>query len=127
MCPSPLLSTLILDCLAARRDITNGGARYPIIGVQFIALSNTVDALYAIKKLCFDHDTSVLSLADMVQCLKCDWGNRMQEPWHDELAGPTHGQRLSDFYKDVREKALRLPKFGTDDAADNKDIQEITT
>ena len=68
----------------------------------------------------------MISLADLVSCLKCDWGHNMQEPFHDELAGPVHGQRLSDFYKDVREKALQLPKFGTDEAVHNKDIQDIT-
>ena len=50
----------------------------------------------------------------------------MQEPFHDELAGNTRGQRLSDTYKEVRERALLLPKFGTAEAAENADIQNIT-
>ena len=49
----------------------------------------------------------------------------MQEPFHDEIAGATRGKRLSDTYKEVRERALRLPKFGTSDGAENGDIQSI--
>jgi len=50
----------------------------------------------------------------------------MQEPFHDEVAGTTRGQRLSDTYKEIRERALSLPKFGTSTGAENKDIQNIT-
>ena len=49
----------------------------------------------------------------------------MQEPFHDEIAGKTRGQRLSDTYKAVRETAINLPKFGTSAGAENEDIQEI--
>ena len=85
-----------------------------------------MDALYSIKKLCFDHDSAVISLAELVRCLKCDWGFAMKEPFHDDVAGPTRGQRLSDTYKEVRERALMLPKFGTSAGAENKDIQDLT-
>ena len=125
-CPSPLLSSVIRGCLETKRDIYNGGANYALIGVQFITFANTVDAFYAIKRLCFDHDSAVISLSEMVRCLKCDWGFNMQEPFHDDLAGNTRGQRLSDTYKEVRERALLLPKFGTAEAAENVDIQNIT-
>lgn len=125
--PSPLLSPLIRGCVETKRDIYNGGANHTLIGVQFISFANTVDALYAIKRLCFDHDSAVISLAELVRCLKCDWGYNMQEPFHDEIAGATRGQRLSDTYKAVRERAINLPKFGTSAGAENKDIQEITS
>ena len=125
--PSPLLSPLIRGCLETQRDIYNGGANHTLIGVQFISFSNTVDALYTIKKLCFDHDSALISLAELVRCLKCDWGYNMQEPFHDEISGTTRGQRLSDTYKAVRETAINLPKFGTSAGAENEDIQEITT
>ena len=124
--PSPLLSSLIRGCLETQRDIYNGGANHTLVGVQFISFSNTVDALYAIKKLCFDRDSALISLAELVRCLKCDWGYNMQEPFHDEISGTTRGQRLSDTYKAVRETAINLPKFGTSAGAENKDIQEIT-
>ena len=125
-CPSPLLSSLIRGCLETKRDIYDGGANHTLIGVQFISFANTVDSLYAIKRLCFDHDSAVISLAELVRCLKCDWGYNMQEPFHDAVAGTTRGQRLSDTYMEVRERALALPKFGTSAGAENKDIQNIT-
>lgn len=126
-CPSPLLSSVIRGCQETKRDIYDGGANYTMIGVQFISFANTVDALYAIKRLCFDHDSAVFSLSEMVRCLKCDWGYNMQEPFHDELAGSTRGQRLSDTYKEARERAMLLPKFGTSEGAENPDIQDITS
>lgn len=125
-CPSPLLSSVIRGCQETKRDIYDGGANYTMIGVQFISFANTVDALYAIKKLCFDHDSAVFSLSEMVRCLKCDWGYNIQEPFHDQLAGSTRGQRLSDTYKEARERALLLPKFGTEEGAENADIKSIT-
>ena len=125
-CPSPLLSNLIRGCVETKRDIYDGGANHSMIGVQFIPIANTVDALYAIKRLVFDHDSAMISLAELVRCLKCDWGFNMKEPFHDSIAGATRGQRLSDTYKEVRERALKLPKFGTSAGEENKDIQKIT-
>ena len=125
-CPSPLLSSVIRGCQETKRDIYNGGANYTLIGVQFITFANTVDALYAVKRLCFDHDSAVIPLSEMVRCLKCDWGFNMQEPFHDDHAGATRGQRLSDTYKEVRERALMLPKCGTAEGAEIEDIQNIT-
>lgn len=124
-CPSPLLSSVIRGCLETKRDIYNAGAHYTILGVQFISFANVVDSLYAIKKLCFDHDSAVISLSGLVRCLKCDWGFKMQEPFLEELAGHTRGQRLSDSYQAVRQRALDLPKFGTSEGAENEDIQSI--
>ena len=49
----------------------------------------------------------------------------MQEPFHEELAGHTRGQRLSDSYKELRQKALDLPKFGTSAGAENDEIKSI--
>ncbi|KAK2570558.1 putative dehydratase PflD [Acropora cervicornis] len=126
-CPSPLLSSVMRGCQETKRDIYDGGANYTMIGVQFICFANTVDALYAIKRLCFDHDSAVFSLSEMVRCLKCDWGYNIQEPFHDHLAGSTRGQRLSDTYKEARERALLLPKFGTEEGAENADIKSITS
>lgn len=96
-----------------------------MVGVQFLSFANTVDSLYAIKKLCFDHDSAVISLGQLVRCLQCDWGYNMKEPFHLELAGHTRGQRLSDSFKEVRQKALDLPKFGTSEGVEIDDIQSI--
>lgn len=124
-CPSPLLSSVMRGCLESKRDIYNAGAKFTMIGVQFISFANTVDSLYAIKKLCFDHDAAVISLCELVRCLQCDWGYSMKEPFHEELAGHTRGQRLADSFKEVRQRALDLPKFGTSEGAANDDIQSI--
>lgn len=124
-CPSPLLSSLIRGCLETKRDLYNGGANYTLVGVQFISFSNTVDALYAIKRLCFDSQSATVSLSDLVACLKCDWGYNLQEPFHNDVGGATRGHVMYYSFNELRQKALSFPKFGTSEGASNKDIQYI--
>ena len=106
-------------------DITNGGAKYRMIGLMHNGFSSTVDSLYAIKRLCFDQDFAILSLADMVDCLKNDWGFDIDEPTHDRGSGEIRKNRKGEYYKQVREQALQFPKFGTAEAVGNSTISEI--
>jgi formate C-acetyltransferase len=46
----PLTSSLLDDCLARRRDLVYGGARYNLPGVAIYGPSNVYDGLMAIKK-----------------------------------------------------------------------------
>ncbi|MBO7444167.1 MAG: hypothetical protein J6T69_05045, partial [Methanobrevibacter sp.] len=50
----PLLSLFIDDCNDNQMDISKGGAKYNHYGITTIALENTVNSLYNIKKLVFD-------------------------------------------------------------------------
>lgn len=125
VCPSPLLSSLIDGCLETNRDLTEGGARYKMISLMHVGFSNTVDSLYTIKKLCFDQATAILSLDEMVSCLKSDWGYNVDEPIHDRVASEIRRMGKIDFYHHVREEAMKLPKFGTAEAADIKDMIDI--
>ncbi len=52
--PTPLLSSLIEDCIAKGKDVTHGGARYNSSGAACIGLADVTDSLMAIKKLVFD-------------------------------------------------------------------------
>lgn len=92
---------------------------------MYISFSNTVDSLYAIQRLCFDQDNAMISLAEMVECLKNDWGFDVQEPTYDRVAGEVRKNRKAEFYKQVREQALQFPKFGTAEAIGNSKIAEI--
>ena len=125
VCPSPLLSSLIDGCLQTKRDLTNGGAKYKIISVMHVGFSNTVDSLYAIKMLCFKQGRAILSLDEMVTCLKNDWGNVVREPTHDYVAGEIRKEYKVDFYHEVRDQALKLPKFGTATAVKVKAMKKI--
>lgn len=56
--PTPLLSSLIDDCILQGTDVTHGGARYNSSGAACIGLADVTDSLLVIKKLVFD-DRSV--------------------------------------------------------------------
>lgn len=52
--PSPFLSSVVDDCLANGTDITEGGAKYNLSGIQAIQVANIADSLAVLKKLVFD-------------------------------------------------------------------------
>ncbi|MEI6049252.1 MAG: formate C-acetyltransferase/glycerol dehydratase family glycyl radical enzyme [Bacteroidota bacterium] len=52
--PSPFLSSVIDDCLSKGIDVTAGGAKYNLSGIQAIQVANIADSLAVIKKLVFE-------------------------------------------------------------------------
>lgn len=52
--PSAFLSTVIDDCLEKGMDVTRGGAKYNLSGIQMIQVANLADSLAAIKELVYD-------------------------------------------------------------------------
>ena len=50
----PILSLFIDDCNEKSIDISQGGAKYNHYGITTVGLANTVNSLYAIKKLVFE-------------------------------------------------------------------------
>ena len=50
----PILSTFIDDCNENQLDISEGGARYNNYGLTSVALGNTVNSLYNLKKFVFE-------------------------------------------------------------------------
>ncbi len=111
-CPAPLLSVLTDGCMDKGLDIHGGGARYNVYGPCWIALSTTINSLYSIKKMVFDTDTAVTSLAELVECLLCDWGNNMTEPFVSSLLGETRIAARAERYRRLREVALSQPRYG---------------
>ena len=57
MLPSPLLSSVIDDCIDKGVDVTAGGAHYNLSGVQAIQVANIADSLAALKKMVYDEKT----------------------------------------------------------------------
>ena len=51
--PTPLLSTLVLDCMEKGADITSAGARYNPSGVQGVGTANLADSLMVMKRAVF--------------------------------------------------------------------------
>ncbi|MDH4471687.1 MAG: Dyp-type peroxidase [Fluviicola sp.] len=115
-CPTPLLSILIDDCIAKGQDMYSGGAKYNIYGPCYIALSSTINSLYAIRYMVYDKKTAVTSLPELLDCLSCDWGYSMDEPFVSSLSGEVRIKAVEDRYKRLREVALSLPRYGRGNA-----------
>jgi pyruvate-formate lyase len=52
--PSPFLSSVVNDCLSNGTDVTRGGAKYNLSGIQAIQVANIADSLAVLKKLIYD-------------------------------------------------------------------------
>jgi len=52
--PSPFLSSVIDNCLANGTDVTGGGAKYNLSGIQAIQPANIADSLAVLQKMVFD-------------------------------------------------------------------------
>ena len=91
MMPSPLLSSVVDDCLRRGVDVTAGGARYNLCGVQGVQVANVADSLAAMKLLVFDE--ARLTAAELMEALQSDFA-----------AAPALRQRLIH----------RVPKYGND-------------
>lgn len=51
--PSPFLSAVIQDCMKAGVDVTAGGAKYNLSGIQMIQVANIADSLAAVWQLVY--------------------------------------------------------------------------
>jgi pyruvate formate-lyase/glycerol dehydratase family glycyl radical enzyme len=71
--PTPLLSSLIEDCIQTGKDLTQGGARYNSSGAACIGLADVTDALLVIKKLVFDEKK--VSFTDMKKAVDANFEN----------------------------------------------------
>ena len=69
--PSPMLSSVVDDCLERGVDVTAGGAVYNTSGIQLIQVANVADSLAALKQLVFDQ--KVLDAAYILDNLRRDF------------------------------------------------------
>ncbi|GAP86733.1 putative Dyp-type peroxidase family protein [Rosellinia necatrix] len=111
ICPSPMLSAVLDGCVESGRDLTAGGAKFHMIAPLCIGTANTIDSLYAIKKLVFDPESARVTLPELVTCLICDWGYSMIEPYQDKSLGPANAAANAVRYQELREVAMSLPKW----------------
>ena len=65
--PSPFLSAVIDDCVTEAVDVTAGGAKYNLSGIQLIQVANVADSLAALKKLVFEEN--VIDAGDLFHAL----------------------------------------------------------
>ncbi|AOS64039.1 Dyp-type peroxidase [Actinoalloteichus hymeniacidonis] len=130
VCPSPLLSVFVDDCVEKGMDYYAGGPRYNVFAPCFTALPNAINSLYAVRQLVFEPTTAVTSLPELVEALMCDWGESMVEPFISVLAGEGRIAARAERFRDIREVALALPKYGRGnaeiDAFGNEFLQRVS-
>lgn len=71
--PSPLLSSVIDDCIKKGCDVTAGGANYNLSGIQLIQVANVADSMASIKQLVFDE--KLITGPELLGALKTNWTN----------------------------------------------------
>ncbi len=125
-CPSPLFSSLMTDAADSGHDLVDGGARYHVVALMMCGMSDAIDSLYAIRKLVFDPDTARCTLPELLRCLQCDWGFNMQAPFFAASAGAARLEEEAERFKQLREVALALPKFGINADAELVQLAEKT-
>ncbi|WP_028044633.1 glycyl radical protein [Candidatus Stoquefichus massiliensis] len=69
--PSAFLSTVIDDCLEKGLDVTRGGAKYNLSGIQMIQVANLADSFAAIKELVYDEQ--MISRHELLEALQADF------------------------------------------------------
>ena len=69
--PSAFLSTVIDDCLEKGLDVTRGGAKYNLSGIQMIQVANLADSLAAIQKLVYEEE--MISKHELLVSLQDDF------------------------------------------------------
>lgn len=69
--PSPFLSSVIDNCMEDGIDVTAGGAKYNLSGIQMIQVANLADSLAAIKQLIYDEGK--VEKGEMLDALKHDF------------------------------------------------------
>ncbi|HYI39956.1 MAG TPA: pyruvate formate lyase family protein [Allosphingosinicella sp.] len=106
VCPTPILSAMIEDCIAAGRDFYDGGARHHVFAPLMTGISTVADSLFAIDALVF-RDRKV-GMRELVGCLRSDWGER----------GVVVGPAIPDVrIQEIRALCLAQPKFGHGDSS----------
>lgn len=99
--PDPLLSALTEGCIENRADRAVG-AKYNTVTVETMGLTNTCDALMAIKQLVFEEKR--YALGEMIAAAKADYAG----------------------YEALRQDILRCRKYGENDGEMNDLVRRVT-
>lgn len=69
--PTAFLSSVIDDCLENGLDVTKGGAKYNLSGIQMIQIANLADSLAAMKQLVYDDQ--IIDAKELLAALQSDF------------------------------------------------------
>ena len=90
--PSPMLSSVIDNCIETGKDVTNGGAKYNFSGVQVIQAANIADCFAALKELVFEK--KIISKEDLYK--------NLQQNYPDESIRLTMLNKAPKYGNDVK-------------------------
>lgn len=99
--PTPLLSSLIDDCIERCRDQQQGGARYPDYGYAPLGITSAADSLFTIKRLIYQENS-------------LGW-----KPLQDALAADFIG------FESLRMRLLAIPQYGSGDRQADEFCNEV--
>ena len=68
--PTPLLSSVVKDCMETGRDVSAGGAKYNRSGIQLVQIANLIDSLNVLKKMVYSGE---IRKDEMLRQLKENW------------------------------------------------------
>lgn len=106
--PTPLLSTLIDDCLERCRDQQQGGARYPDYGYAPLGITSAADSLFAVRHLIYQEKS--LRWETLLAALDANFYG-FESLRAELLALPKYGmgnQQADDFCNDVLSMICRV-------------------
>ncbi len=91
MMPSPFLSSVINNCMESGKDVTAGGAKYNLSGIQAIQVANVADSLAVLKKMVFAD--ARITKDELITALRKNW----------------------EGYESLRQTVIhKVPKYGND-------------
>lgn len=89
--PTPFLSAVVENCMERGTDVTAGGAKYNLSGIQMIQVANLADSLAAIKQLVYEE--KIVGREELLDALRKNF----------------------DGYDILRARLLnKVPKYGND-------------
>ncbi|MBQ3133289.1 MAG: glycyl radical protein [Clostridia bacterium] len=83
LCPLPLESCLVDDCILKGKSMQEGGARYNFTGPQGFGVANVADACWAIQKLVFEQKK--YSMDDFKAAMEDNFGKDMDAGMAEKL------------------------------------------
>ena len=91
--PSPFLSSVVDNCLENGKDVTAGGAKYNLSGIQAIQAANIADSLAVINKLIFKD--KFISGREFLEALQTNFEGREQLRQHCINRVPKYGNDVA--------------------------------
>lgn len=81
--PTPILSSVISDCIARGKEIKQGGAKYDFTGGQMVGTASCINCLATIKKVVFDE--KIISAGQLLHALDTNFEDGTSKPAGEEI------------------------------------------